>query len=120
MQVATGRILRFDDDRGFGFIAPDAGSEDVFVHANDLLDEKSAFKPGTAVEFEIEEGNRGLKAVDVRAVGGRRPSGSGGGSGFSVELTETLLERMPELTGGQVLRIRQLVADVARDQGVSL
>ncbi|WP_345034392.1 cold shock domain-containing protein [Kutzneria kofuensis] len=42
--MATGRVLRFDDVRGFGFIAPDSGSEDVFVHANDLSEDKSVFK----------------------------------------------------------------------------
>jgi cold shock protein len=123
--VATGRVLRFDDVRGFGFIAPDSGNEDVFVHANDLLDEKSAFKAGTDVEFDIEEGDRGLKAVDVRVVSGNgRTSGSAPSGGFisdfGAELTETLLSRMPELTGGQVLKVRQLVLDVARAQGVHL
>ncbi|EWM19514.1 glycine-rich protein [Kutzneria sp. 744] len=127
--VATGRVLRFDDVRGFGFIAPDSGSEDVFVHANDLSEDKSVFKPGTTVEFEIEEGDRGLKAVDVRRTGGRgggRGSGySGGGGGgsvsaFGAELTEALLVEVPDLTGAQILRIRQTVADVARSRGVSL
>jgi CspA family cold shock protein len=123
--VATGRVLRFDDVRGFGFIAPDSGSEDVFVHANDLSEDKSVFKPGTTVEFDIEEGDRGLKAVDVRRTGrsgGRGGSGSGSGSasGFAAELTEALLVEVPELTGAQILRIRQTVADVARGRGVSL
>jgi cold shock CspA family protein len=128
--VATGRVLRFDDVRGFGFIAPDSGSEDVFVHANDLSEDKSVFKPGTTVEFEIEEGDRGLKAVDVRRTGGRgggRSSGySGGGGGggsvsaFGAELTEALLVEVPDLTGAQIVRIRETVADVARSRGVSL
>lgn len=123
--MATGRVLRFDDVRGFGFIAPDSGSEDVFVHANDLSEDKSVFKPGTTVEFDIEEGDRGLKAVDVRRTGrsgGRGGSGSGSNSasGFAAELTEALLVEVPELTGAQILRIRQTVADVARGRGVSL
>jgi CspA family cold shock protein len=124
--VATGRVLRFDDVRGFGFIAPDSGSEDVFVHANDLSEDKSVFKPGTTVEFDIEEGDRGLKAVDVRRTGrsgGRGGSGGSGGgsaSGFAAELTEALLVEVPDLTGAQILRIRQTVADVARGRGVSL
>ena len=126
MGVATGRVLRFDDVRGFGFIAPDSGSEDVFVHANDLSEDKSVFKPGTTVEFQIEEGDRGLKAVDVRRTGrsgGRGSGGSGGGgavSGFGAELTEALLVEVPELTGAQIVRIRQTVADVARARGVAL
>jgi cold shock protein len=120
--VATGRVLRFDDVRGFGFIAPDSGSEDVFVHANDLSEDKSVFKPGTTVEFEIEEGDRGLKAVDVRRTGrsGGRGGSVGAASGFASELTEALLVEVPELTGAQIVRIRQTVADVARARGVSL
>jgi CspA family cold shock protein len=124
--VATGRVLRFDDVRGFGFIAPDSGSEDVFVHANDLSEDKSVFKPGTTVEFQIEEGDRGLKAVDVRRTGrsgGRGAGGSGGGgalSGFGAELTEALLVEVPDLTGAQIVRIRETVADVARARGISL
>ena len=35
----TGKMLRFDEVRGYGFIVPDDGNEDVFVHANDLLEE---------------------------------------------------------------------------------
>ena len=119
--VATGRVLRFDDVRGFGFIAPDSGSEDVFVHANDLSEDKSVFKPGTNVEFQIEEGDRGLKAVDVRRTGRSGNRGGGGpASGFGAELTEALLVEVPELTGAQIVRIRQTVADVARARGVSL
>lgn len=124
--VATGRVLRFDDVRGFGFIAPDSGSEDVFVHANDLSEDKSVFKPGTTVEFQVEEGDRGLKAVDVRRSGratGRGGSGGSSGgpaSGFAAELTEALLVEVPELTGAQIVRIRQTVADLARARGVSL
>jgi cold shock CspA family protein len=120
-------VLRFDDVRGFGFIAPDSGSEDVFVHANDLSEDKSVFKPGTTVEFQIEEGDRGLKAVDVRRTGrsgGRGSGGSGGGggavSGFGAELTEALLVEVPDLTGAQIVRIREAVADVARARGISL
>lgn len=127
MGVATGRVLRFDDVRGFGFIAPDSGSEDVFVHANDLSEDKSVFKPGTTVEFQIEEGDRGLKAVDVRRTGrsgGRGSGGPGGGggvvSGFGAELTEALLVEVPDLTGAQIVRIRETVADLARSRGISL
>ncbi|QXJ21466.1 cold shock domain-containing protein [Actinomadura graeca] len=72
----TGKILRFDDLRGYGFIVPDGGGEDVFVHANDLLDEKVAFSPGTPVEFEVTQGERGLKAFAVRVKEAERPPGA--------------------------------------------
>lgn len=62
----TGKVVRFDDMRGYGFIAPDKGGEDVFVHANVLGEDKYVFCPGLPVEFEVTEGDRGLKAYSVR------------------------------------------------------
>lgn len=69
--MATGKILRFDEIRGYGFIAPDAGGEDVFLHANALLAEKHQYHPGVPVEFDVIEGERGLKATAVRVIKGR-------------------------------------------------
>ena len=37
--MLTGKVVHFDDMRGYGFIAPDKGGEDVFVHANVLADD---------------------------------------------------------------------------------
>jgi cold shock protein len=64
--MLTGRVVRFDEMRGYGFIAPDKGGEDVFVHANVLGDDKYIFCAGLPVEFEVTEGERGLKAHSVR------------------------------------------------------
>ncbi|WP_433044110.1 cold-shock protein [Dactylosporangium sp. CS-033363] len=64
--METGRILRFDEVRGYGFIAPNAGGEDVFVHANDFGEQRHLVHPGMRVEYEVEEGERGLKVSTVR------------------------------------------------------
>ncbi|MFI8848823.1 cold shock domain-containing protein [Streptomyces sp. 891-h] len=64
--MVAGRVVRFDGARGYGFIAPDHGGEDVFLHANDLMMPESFVHTGVAVEFEIEDGDRGLKASSVR------------------------------------------------------
>lgn len=64
--MAVGQVIRFDGTRGYGFIAPDHGGEDVFLHVNDLLIPESSVRSGLAVEFEIEEGDRGLKASGIR------------------------------------------------------
>jgi cold shock protein len=66
--MLTGKVVRFDEIRGFGFIAPDKGGEDVFVHANSLDDDKTLFVPGLPVEFEVVEGDRGLKAYAVHII----------------------------------------------------
>lgn len=64
--MVVGRVVRFDAARGYGFIAPEHGGEDVFLHANDLLMPESFVHSGVSVEFEIEEGDRGPKASSVR------------------------------------------------------
>ncbi|OZM71873.1 DNA-binding protein [Amycolatopsis antarctica] len=133
--MTTGEVLRFDDTRGFGFIAPDDGGEDVFVHANDLLDDKNSVRPGARVSFDVEDGNRGLKATSVRVLddprGGSRaparparPARDGDEPGdvldtdeYQHELTEVLLDGVPSLTAAQIVQIRQRLVIVARDHG---
>jgi len=66
--MLTGKVVQFDDIRGYGFIAPDKGGEDVFVHANVLAEDKLLFVPGLPVEFEVTEGDRGLKAYAVHVL----------------------------------------------------
>lgn len=75
--MAIGRVIRFDESKGYGFIAPDDGGEDVFVHANELIDRGLRVSTGTQVEFRIVDGDRGLKAFDVRVLDGQRPPEDG-------------------------------------------
>jgi cold shock protein len=63
--MVTGRVIRFDDIKGYGFIAPSDGGEDVFLHANELVDRGAGVSAGTRVEFRIVESDRGFKAYDV-------------------------------------------------------
>jgi cold shock CspA family protein len=64
--VMTGSVARFDARRGYGFLIPDDGGEDVFVHQNNIEMEGFRFlNPGERVQFDIEEGLRGRKAVSV-------------------------------------------------------
>ncbi|MEU5160954.1 cold shock domain-containing protein [Streptomyces sp. NPDC020875] len=79
--MVAGRVVRFDGMRGYGFIAPDHGGEDVFLHVNDLLIPEQYVRPGLAVEFEVEEGDRGLKASSVRLVDGTGAGALNGGGG---------------------------------------
>ena len=68
--MAVGRVVKFDQVRGFGFITPARGEEDVFLHVNDLLMLESEVRPGITVEFDIDEGGRGLKASNIRLAEG--------------------------------------------------
>ena len=63
--MSTGTVKFFNNERGFGFIAPDDGSKDVFVHKNDLIDD---IAEGDKVSYNVKEGQKGLNAVDVKVV----------------------------------------------------
>jgi len=63
--MPTGKVKFFDDDKGFGFIAGDDGSE-VFLHASALPAGTETIKPGSRVEFGIADGRKGAQALSVR------------------------------------------------------
>lgn len=66
--MATGKVKWFNDQKGFGFIASDDGSGDVFVHHTAIQkDGYRTLAEGEAVEFELEQGPKGPKAANVRA-----------------------------------------------------
>jgi cold shock CspA family protein len=63
--LIRGKVVSFDRIKGYGFVAPETGGEDVFIHVNDLYSDKSLLAPGSIVEFRLEEGERGPKASAV-------------------------------------------------------
>jgi len=67
--MPTGTIKWFDDRKGFGFIEPDGGGEDVFVHFSALQGEGyKTLEEGQQVQFEIVKGDKGLQAANVSKV----------------------------------------------------
>ncbi len=63
--MATGTVKFFNDGKGFGFIKPDDGGEDIFVHVSGTIDQ---IRENDKVKFEVEQGKKGLNAVNVKTV----------------------------------------------------
>ena len=63
--MSKGTVKFFNDSKGFGFITPDDGSKDLFVHVSGLTDE---IREGDKVSFSVQEGQKGLNAVNVRVL----------------------------------------------------
>ena len=65
--METGTVKFFNNDRGFGFIAPASGEKDVFVHASNVV-AMASLADGQQVEFEVAQGAKGPEAQNVRPI----------------------------------------------------
>ena len=66
--MATGTVKWFSDQKGYGFITPEDGSKDLFVHYSNIdMDGFKTLRDGQKVEFEAAEGRRGTEAMNVRS-----------------------------------------------------
>lgn len=129
----TGKVVRFDDVRGYGFIAPDSGGDDVFLHTNDLESDRQLARRGARASFEIEDGPRGKFATAVRILPAESARVEVSNKGalpdtdeyfdvFSAEefkhaVTELLLEAAPSITGAQIQQVRMAFETLARNHG---
>ena len=59
----NGTVKFFNNNKGFGFITPDSGEKDVFVHANNLVDD---INEGDKVSYDLESTDKGPSATNVR------------------------------------------------------
>jgi CspA family cold shock protein len=65
--MATGTVKWFSDDKGFGFITPDEGDRDLFVHHTGIaMEGYRSLSEGLRVSYEEEQGDKGPKAVNVQ------------------------------------------------------
>jgi CspA family cold shock protein len=67
--MAEGTVKWFNDSKGFGFITPDAGGEDMFVHHTKIIGKGfKSLAEGQRVKFETEAGQKGPQAVNVQPI----------------------------------------------------
>jgi cold shock protein len=65
--MPTGTVKWFSDDKGYGFITPDEGDRDLFVHHTGIVgDGHRSLDEGSKVSYEEEQGDKGPKAVNVQ------------------------------------------------------
>jgi cold shock protein len=139
--MATGKILQFDADRGYGFLAADDGGEDIFLHASVFDGDPGELAPGMPLEFQIMAGDRGRKAYAAHFAEEKKPAPLPAPvlspqafsimeaaeeeqlcdvlsqAEFGTELTELLLRTLPALTGAQILEVRQGLLEFAKTRG---
>ncbi len=61
--MQKGTVKFFNETKGFGFITPDSGEKDIFVHSSGLMDQ---IREGDKVSYEVQSGQKGLNAVNVK------------------------------------------------------
>ena len=62
-----GTVQRWLDGRGYGFIKPDEGGDDIFVHHTEIRGAYS-LREGQRVEFDVQRTDRGLRAINVKLI----------------------------------------------------
>jgi CspA family cold shock protein len=68
-KMATGTVKWFNDTKGYGFISPDDGGDDLFAHFSEIQAEGfKSLQDGQKVSFEVTQGKKGLQASNIRPV----------------------------------------------------
>ncbi len=125
VRMPTGRIIQFNQARGYGFIAPDGGGEDVFIHSEELKGQVRGVQAGTRVQFDVVDGARGQKAYDVTVLGGTATYGEEddelsdviSAAEYGSEVTDALITFCPDIRAAQIVEIRDRLTASARQRG---
>ncbi|MBB5152489.1 cold-shock protein [Saccharopolyspora phatthalungensis] len=137
--METGTIVRFDGIKGYGFIEPDSGGEDVFLHASILDDAvKQVLRGGMRVGYASAPSGQGTKALAVQLLGATSPAPTAvqapsperpvrreddelcdvlRETEFAQKITDVLIEAAPSMTGSQILQVRKQLVTFAQRHG---
>lgn len=66
--MSKGTVKWFNDEKGFGFILPDDGGKDLFVHRSNVETAGHTLKEGQQVEYEVGQGRKGPEATKVKGL----------------------------------------------------
>jgi cold shock protein len=89
--MPQGTVKWFNDDKGYGFITPDDGGEDLFVHHTGIVGSGfTSLEEGEKVSYEVTRGRKGMQAVNVSKGSTDRPSSRG---------TQDFLRVPPDVAG---------------------
>ena len=69
--MAQGTVKFFNAEKGYGFITPDSGDQDLFVHYSAITDTSFKLQQGQRVEYDVKQGTRGPEATNVRLIQSR-------------------------------------------------
>jgi len=65
--MVTGTVKWFNNAKGYGFVTPDEGGQDIFIHFSAItMDGYKTLKEGQKVQFELQEGPKGLHAANLQ------------------------------------------------------
>jgi CspA family cold shock protein len=91
--MATGKVKWFNNAKGYGFVLPEEGGEDLFVHYSAIqMDGYKTLKAGQEVSFDIVEGPKGLHAVNIQDIDPDDSDSSDLGVSVEFDIDDTSLD----------------------------
>ena len=96
--MPTGTVKWFNNAKGFGFILPEGGGDDLFAHYSSIeMEGYRTLKAGQTVSFDIEKGDKGLHANHIRPAPAGQEAGSGDRSADTAPKAEAAKKELEEI-----------------------